>query len=118
MCYKLQIRGYKFEKWFLSSREEHKLRVFQNKVLRKIIGSKRKELTAWKEMYIEKLHGFYSPPKIICFIKLRRMRCKDSFGAETDRQIFLGRPRCRWRYHYDQFVWLMTLTSGGPLWIG
>jgi hypothetical protein len=43
--YKLQIPGYKFEKWFPRFREEHKLRVFENKATRKIIGPKRKEMT-------------------------------------------------------------------------
>jgi hypothetical protein len=43
----LQITGYKPEKWFPRFREEHKLRVFENKVLRKIIRPKRKEMTAW-----------------------------------------------------------------------
>jgi hypothetical protein len=46
MCYKLQIAGYKLEKWFPRFREEHNLRVFENKTPRKIIGLKRKEMTA------------------------------------------------------------------------
>jgi hypothetical protein len=38
MCYRLEITGYKSGKWFPRFREEHKLRVFENKELRKIIG--------------------------------------------------------------------------------
>jgi len=59
--------------------EEHKLRVFENRVLRKIIWPKRKEMTAWQELHTEKLYGFYSSPKSIWVIKLRRM---GSFGGE------------------------------------
>jgi hypothetical protein len=47
MCYKLQITCYKFEKWFPTLKEKHKLRVFENKELRKIIGPKRKAMTGW-----------------------------------------------------------------------
>jgi hypothetical protein len=44
---------------------------------------KRKAVTGWIELHIEKLHGFYYPSKIILVIKLRRVLCKGSYGAET-----------------------------------
>jgi hypothetical protein len=46
--------------------EEHKLMVFENRVLRRIFGSKRDEVTgSWRKLHDEELHDSYSPPKII-----------------------------------------------------
>jgi hypothetical protein len=46
---------------FLSLREEHRLRVFENRVLRRIFGPKRDEVTGeWRKLHNEKLHDFYS----------------------------------------------------------
>jgi hypothetical protein len=81
----LKIRIYKMiilpvvlygrETWSLILREEHRLRVFENKVLRRIFGPKRDEMTVeWKEMHNEELRELYSSPSIIRIIKLRRMR--------------------------------------------
>jgi hypothetical protein len=57
------------------SREEHRLRVFENKVLRGIFGPKRDEVTGdWRKLHNEKLHNLYSSPNIIRMIKSRRMR--------------------------------------------
>jgi hypothetical protein len=56
-------------------REEYKLRVFENRVLRKIIGPKRDGVTGgWRKLYKKQLHNFYSSPSIIKIIKSRRMR--------------------------------------------
>jgi hypothetical protein len=56
-------------------REEHRLRVFENSVLRRIFGPKRDEVTeAWRKLHNEELHGLYSSPSIIRVIKARRMR--------------------------------------------
>jgi hypothetical protein len=58
----------------LTVREEHKLRVFENRVLR-IFGPKRDGLTGgWRKLYKEELHNLYSSPNIITIIKSRRMR--------------------------------------------
>jgi hypothetical protein len=54
--------------------EEHRLRVFENRVLRRIFGPKRGEVTGdWKKPYNEELHNLYSLPDIIRMIKSRRM---------------------------------------------
>jgi hypothetical protein len=56
-------------------REEHRLRVFENRVLRKILGPKRDEVTGeWRKPHNEEIHNLYSSPSIIRMIKLRRMR--------------------------------------------
>jgi hypothetical protein len=59
----------------LTLREEHRLRVFENRVLRRIIGPKRDEVTGGRrEVHIKGLHGLYSSPSIVRVIKARRMR--------------------------------------------
>ena len=56
-------------------REEHRLRVFDSKVLRKIFGAKKDEITGeWRKLHNAELHAFYSSPNIIRSFKLRRLR--------------------------------------------
>jgi hypothetical protein len=52
---------YGCETWSLTLREEHRLRVFENRVLRRIFGSKRDEVTGgWRKLHDEELHNLYS----------------------------------------------------------
>jgi hypothetical protein len=63
------------ETWSLVLREEHRLRAFENRVLRRIFGPKRDEVTGERrKLHNEELHNFYSCPDIIRRIKSRRMR--------------------------------------------
>jgi hypothetical protein len=63
------------ETWSLTFREEHRLRVFENRVLRRIFGHKRDEVTGeWRKLHSGKLHNLYSSPDIVRQIKSRRMR--------------------------------------------
>jgi hypothetical protein len=66
---------YGCETWSLTIRAEHKLRVLENRVLRKIFGPKRDRVTGgWRKLHNEELHNLYSSPSIIRVIKSRRMR--------------------------------------------
>jgi hypothetical protein len=63
------------EIWPLTLREKHRLRVFENRVLRRIFGSKRDKVTGgWRKLHNEELHNLYSSQSIIRVIKSRRMR--------------------------------------------
>ena len=90
-------------------REERKLRVFENRVLRRIFGPRRDEVTGeWRRLHNEELNDFYSSPNIVRVIKSRRMRwaghvarmCEErgvqGLGRETGGKEPLGRPRRRW----------------------
>jgi hypothetical protein len=56
-------------------RKEHRLGVFEARVLRRIFGPKRDEVTGeWRQLHNEELHDFYSSPSIIRIIKAKRMR--------------------------------------------
>jgi hypothetical protein len=58
------------ETWSLTTKEEHRLRVFENKVLRRIVEPKRDEVTGgWRKLNSEELHNLYSLPNIIRIIK-------------------------------------------------
>jgi hypothetical protein len=70
----LPVLVYGFETWCLTLREEHRLRVFQNRVLRRIFGPKREEDGSWRKLHTDELHGLYSSLNIVRVIKTRSMR--------------------------------------------
>jgi hypothetical protein len=96
--------------WSLALREERRLRVFENRVLRRIFGPKMDEVTGeWRRLHNEKLHDLYSSPTIFRVIKSRRMRWAGHvarMGEERGVYRVLvgklegkrpsGRPRCGW----------------------
>jgi hypothetical protein len=66
---------YGCETWSLTLREEHRLKVFENKLLRRIFGPKRDEATReWRKLHNEELRDLYSSPSIIRLIKSKRIR--------------------------------------------
>jgi hypothetical protein len=82
--------------WSLILREEHRLRAFENRVLRRIFGPKRDEVTGgWRKLHNEELHNLYSSPSIIRVIKTRRMRWAGHatrMGKKYSYRIVVGKP--------------------------
>ena len=117
---KLKVKTYKpiiqpvilygCETWSLTLREEHKIRVFENKILRKIFGAKKDEITGdWRKLHSAELHALYSSLNIIRSLKSRRLRWAGHVAhMEQSRNAYrvlvgkpegkrrLGRPRHRW----------------------
>jgi len=68
----LPVVLYGCETWSLTLREERRLRVFENKVLRRLFGPRRDEVTGdWRRMHNEELNDLYSSPNIVGVIKSR-----------------------------------------------
>jgi hypothetical protein len=63
---------YGCETWSLTLREEQRLRVFENRVLRRIFGPKRDEVTGeWRKLHNEEVYNLFSSPDIIRLIQSR-----------------------------------------------
>jgi hypothetical protein len=101
---------YGCETWSLTLRAERRLRVFKNRVLRRIFVPKRDEVTGeWRKLHNEELNNLYPSPTIVRVIKSRRMGwsgrvacmgvgrivCRVLVGKPEGRRP-LGRPRRRW----------------------
>jgi hypothetical protein len=70
----LPVVLYGSKTWSLTLGEEHRLRVFENSVLKMIFGPKREEDGSWRKLYNDELHSLYSSLNIVRIIKSRRMR--------------------------------------------
>jgi hypothetical protein len=123
---------YGCETWSLTLREEHRLRVFENRVWRRIFAPKRDEVTGgWRKLHDEELHNLYSSPSLIRMIKSRRMRWAGHvarMGAKRNAYIILvgnpegkrplGRPRRRWVDNIKMDLREIGLDMGiGSIWI-
>jgi hypothetical protein len=126
----LPVVLYECETWSLTLRGEHKRRVFENWVLRRIFGQERNEVTkGWRKLHNEELHHLYSSPSLSRIIKSRRMRwAGHAAQMEEKRNAYrlligkpegrrpLGRPRRRWMDNIKMD--LLEIGLGGVDWIG
>jgi hypothetical protein len=121
-------------------REEHRLRVFENRVLRKIFGHKREEDGSWRKLHDDELRSLYFSPNIVRLIKAKRMRWAGYVALMgEDRSVYrvlvgrlegkrpLGKPRRRWEDNIKMdlrekgidgktgFGWLRIGSNGGIL---
>ena len=100
---------YGCETWSVTLREECRLRVFENRILRRIFGPKRDENEELRRLHNEELRSLYRSPNIVRVIKSRRLRWtghvasmvegRSAFKILTGRPAGkrpLGRPRRRW----------------------
>jgi hypothetical protein len=77
-------------------REEHRLRVSENRVLRKIFEPKREEDGSWRKLHNNELHSLYSSPNIASVIKSRKMRWAGHVARMREGRgvyrVLVGRP--------------------------
>jgi hypothetical protein len=118
------------ETWSLALREERRLRVFENWVLRGKVGAKRDKVTGeWRKLHNEELNDLYCLPNILRVIKSRRMRwaghvvqMREERGVYTvlvgkpEGRRPVGRPRRRWKDNIR--MELQEVGCGGMDWIG
>jgi hypothetical protein len=96
----LPMALYGCETWSLTLKKEHRLRVFENRVLRRIFGPKRGEVTGkWRKLHNEELHDLYSSLSIIRIIKERRMRWVGHVARTGEKRngyrLLVGKPQGR-----------------------
>jgi hypothetical protein len=137
----LPVVLYRCETWSLTLREDQRLRVFKNRVLRRVFGPKKDEATGeWRRLHNEELNDLYSSSNIIRVIKPRRKRWagyvarmgekRGAYRILVGRPVGrrpLGRPRHRWEDNikmdlqevgcgtWTGLSWLGIGTGGGLL---
>jgi hypothetical protein len=120
---------YGCETWLFIPREECRLRVFENRVWRRIFGPKRDKVTGeWRKLHNEELNDLYFSPNIVWVTKSRRMRCAGHVAHMGERKgVYrvlvgrlegkkpLGRPRHGWEYNFKMD--LREVSCGAMDWI-
>jgi hypothetical protein len=129
----LPVVLYGCETWSFKLREEHRSRVFENRVLRRIFGPKRDEVTGgWRKLHNEELRGLHSSPSTIRVIKARRIRwaghvarmgeMKGAYNilvVKPEGRRALERPRRRWEDNIKldhRKIWFGNVI--GFIWLG
>ena len=104
----LPVVLYGCKTWSLTLREECRLRVFVNRILRRIFGPNRDENGEWRRLHNEEFHSLYRSSNIVRVIKSRRLRWAGHVARMEDGSVFkiltgkptgkrpLGRPRRIW----------------------
>ena len=118
------------ETWSLTLREETKLRVFENTVLRRIFGPRRDEVTGeWRRLHNEELNDLYCSRNIVRVIKSRRMRWAGHVARMGEERgvyrVLVGKPEGRRSLGRPRFRWvdnirmdLQEVGCGYMYWIG
>jgi len=93
----LPVVFYGCKTWSLTTREERRLRVFENRVLRRIFGPERDEVTGdWRKLHTEELNDLYSLSNIVRVVKSRRMRWAGHVARMGERRglyrVLVGKP--------------------------
>jgi hypothetical protein len=106
----LPVVLYRRETWSLTLREEHRLRVFVGRVLRRIFGPKRDEVTGeWRKLHNEELHNLYSFSNIIRQVRSRRMRWAghvSCMGKERKvYKVLVGKPEGKGPFRRPKHRW-------------
>jgi hypothetical protein len=96
----LPVVLYGCESWSLKLREECRLRVFENRVLRRIFGPKKVEVTGeWRKLHNKELYALYSSLNIIRVIKSRKLRWAGHVASMGERsgayRALMGKPEGR-----------------------
>jgi hypothetical protein len=109
----LTVVLYECETWSLILREEHRVRVFKNRVLGRIFGPKTDEVTGgWRKLHNEELHNLYSSPSIIRMIKSRRMRWIGHVARMGRREMYIG---YWWKIQKKRNHWEDQDVGGWPI---
>jgi hypothetical protein len=107
----------------LTLREEHRLRVFENRVLRRIFGPKRDEVTGGRrKLHNEELRDLYSSPSIIRIIRSRRMRWAVSVAQMGEKRnayrLLVGKPEGKRPLGRPKRMWVDNNKIGGGVLTG
>jgi hypothetical protein len=98
----------------LTLREEHRLRVFENRVLRRIFGPKRDEVIGdWRKMHSQELHNLYFSPSLIKMIKSRIVRLAKYVARMREKRnayrVLVGRPEGKRPLGKQRRRWVNTI---------